>query len=96
MISCKQCGKQTEKLCNRFDCWNTEANIKAEKSRRAEVDPKIEQQQAVRAFPDNFHRVASWAQANGAMRPSDKDAIRKMASETVYAAMTYAAIARSL
>lgn len=96
MIACKQCGKRTEKLCLRFDCWNTEENLRDERNRRAEIDPKIEQQQAVRAFPANFHKVASWAQASGAMRPQDKDAIRRMASETVYAAMTYAAIARSL
>lgn len=95
-MSCRQCGKKTELLCARSDCWNTEINLKAARKLKAEVDPKVEQQQAVRAFPDNFHKVASWAQANGSMRPQDKDAIRRMASETVYAAMIYAAIARSL
>ena len=93
-MSCRQCGKKTELLCARSDCWNTPANLKI--VIKAEVDPKIEQQQAVRAFQDNFEKVSSWAQALGALRPSDKDAVRKMASETVYAAMTYAAIARSL
>ena len=95
-LSCKQCGKRTEKLCARFDCWNTEANLAVERRRRAEVDPKIAQKEAVLMFPAHFHAVASWAQANGAMRLQDKDAVRKMASETVYAAMVYAAIARSL
>ena len=83
-------------LCARSDCWNTEINLKSARKLKAEVDPKVEQQQAVRSFQDNFEKVASWAQSNGSMRPSDKDAVRKMASETVYAAMTYAAIARSL
>ena len=95
-MSCRQCGKKTELLCARSDCWNTEANLKAAKKLKAEVDPKIEQQQAVRAFNDNFHAVSSWAQAGGLIKPKDKEAVRKMASETVYAAMTYAAIARSL
>ena len=93
-MSCRQCGKKTEQLCARSDCWNTPANLKI--VIKAEADPKVAQQQAVRAFPDNFHKVSAWAQSNGSMRPSDKDAIRKMASETVYAAMVYAAIARSL
>lgn len=96
MISCKQCGKKTEKLCGRIDCWNTPMNLALERNRLATVDPKIAQQQAIRAFPANFHKVASWAQAIGALRPQDKDAVRKMAVETVNAAMTYAAIARSL
>ena len=95
-MSCRQCGKKTEQLCARSDCWNTEVNLKAARKLKPEVDPKLEQQQAARAFSDSFHKVASWAQANGAMRPQDKDAIRKRASETVYAAMCYAAIARSL
>ena len=93
-MSCRQCGKKTEQLCARSDCWNTAANLKI--VIKEDVDPKIAQKEAVRAFPDSFHKVASWAQANGAMRPQDKDSIRKMASETVYAAMCYAAIARSL
>jgi hypothetical protein len=93
-MSCRQCGKKTELLCARSDCWNTAINLKIVIN--AEVNPKIAQKEAVKGFPDSFHKVASWAQANGAMRPSDKDAIRKMASETVYAAMCYAAIARSL
>ena len=88
-MSCRQCGKKTEQLCARSDCWNTEANLKSARKLKAEVDPKIEQQQAVRAFPDNFHKVSAWAQANGALRLSDKDAIRHLARETVYAAMTY-------
>jgi hypothetical protein len=93
-MNCRQCGKKTEMLCARSDCWNTAANLKI--VIKEEIDPKIAQKEAVKGFPDSFHKVSSWAQANGAMRPSDKDAIRKMASETVYAAMTYAAIARSL
>jgi hypothetical protein len=93
-MSCRQCGKKTELRCARSDCWNTAANLKI--VIKAEVDTKIAQKEAVKRFPDSFHKVSSWAQANGAMRPSDKDAVRKMASETVYAAMTYAAIARSL
>ena len=93
-MSCRQCGKKTELLCARSDCWNTAANLMI--IIKAEIDPKIAQKEAVRGFADSFHKVASWAQANGSMRPSDKNAIRKMASETVYAAMTYAAIARSL
>ena len=95
-MSCRQCGKKTELLCARSDCWNTESNLKAARKINPEVELKIVQQQAVHAFPANFEKVTAWAQANGSMRPSDKDAIRKMASETVYAAMTYAAIARSL
>ena len=93
-MSCRQCGKKTEVLCARSDCWNTAANLKI--VIKDDVDPKIAQKEAVKGFADSFHKVAFWAQANGAMRPSDKDAIRKMASETVYAAMCYAAIARSL
>jgi hypothetical protein len=93
-MSCRQCGKKTEQLCARADCWNTATNLKI--VIKAEVDPKVAQKEAVRGFADSFHKVASWAQANGAMRTQDKDAIRKMASETVYAAMCYAAIARSL
>ena len=93
-MSCRQCGKKTEVLCARSDCWNTAANLKI--VIKEEVDPKIAQKEAVKGFADSFHKVSSWAHANGAMRPQDKDAIRKMASETVYAAMTYAAIARSL
>jgi hypothetical protein len=93
-MSCRQCGKKTEQLCARSDCWNTAANLKI--IFKEEVDPKIAQKEAVKGFADSFHKVSSWAQANGSMRPQDKDAIRKMASETVYAAMTYAAIARSL
>jgi hypothetical protein len=40
--------------------------------------------------------VSAWAEKTGAQRPQDRDAIRRMAKETVYSAMTYAAIARSL
>ena len=93
-MSCRQCGKKTEQLCARSDCWNNAANLKI--IIKAEVDPKIAEEEAVKGFADSFHKFASWAQANGAMRPQDKDAIRKMASETVYAAMCYAAVARSL
>ena len=93
-MSCRQCGKKTEQLCERSDCWNTPANLKI--VIKAEVDPKLAEKAAVAQFQQNFHKVASWAQANGSMRPIDKDAIKKMASKTVYAAMTYAAIARSL
>ena len=95
-MSCRQCGKKTELLCARSDCWNTEANLKSARKLKAEVDPKLAEKAAVAQFQQNFHKVSSWAQALGSMRPQDKDAIRKMASETVYAAMTYAAIARSL
>ena len=51
---------------------------------------------AVMAFSQNFDKVSEWAEKNGAQRPQDREAIRKMAQETVHAAMTYAAIARSL
>jgi hypothetical protein len=56
----------------------------------------VAEKEAVAQFQQNFHAVSSWAQAGGLIKPKDKDAVRKMASETVYAAMTYAAIARSL
>ena len=96
-ISCKQCGRtEVERLCGRTDCWATETNLALERARKTVADIKVAQKAAVAAFPQNFHKVASWAQANGAIRPQDKDAIRKIASESVYAAMTYAAIARSL
>ena len=95
-MSCRQCGKKTELLCARADCWNTEVNLKAAKKLKPEVDPKVAEKEAVAQFQQNFHAVSSWAQAGGLIKPKDKDAVRKMASETVYAAMTYAAIARSL
>ena len=95
-MSCRQCGKKTELLCARSDCWNTESNLKAARKIDPEVKLKIAQQQAVRAFPANFETVTAWAVGIGAQRVADRADIRRMASETVRAAMTYAAIARSL
>jgi hypothetical protein len=98
-MNCRQCGKKTEQLCERSDCWATKTNLALERRRvRREVAKELRNDEnlAVAAFSQNFHAVSAWAQALGALRPQDKDAIRKMASVTVYAAMTYAAIARSL
>ena len=95
-MSCRQCGKKTELLCARSDCWNTEANLKAARRLKEESDQKIVQQQAVRAFPANFETVTAWAVSIGAQRVVDRADIRRMGSETVRAAMSYAAIARSL
>ena len=98
-LSCKQCGKRTDKLCARSDCWATETNIAVETARRAKEVAKANkepQRIAVLQFPQNFDKVSAWAEKTGAQRPQDRDAIRRMAKETVYSAMTYAAIARSL
>jgi len=95
-MTCRQCGKKTELLCARSDCWNTEANLKSLKKLKEESDQKIVQQQAVRAFPANFEAVTAWAVGIGAQRVADRADIRRMGSETVRAAMSYAAIARSL
>ena len=98
-LSCKQCGKRTDKLCARSDCWATEANIAVETTRRAkEVAPanKEPQRIALLQFPQNFDKVSAWAERIGSQRKADRDAVRKMAKETVYSAMVYAAIARSL
>ena len=95
-MSCRQCGKKTELLCARPDCWNTESNLKAARKLKEESDQKIVQQQAVRAFSANFETVTAWAVGIGAQRVADRADIRRMGSETVRAAMTYAAIARSL
>jgi hypothetical protein len=57
---------------------------------------KEPQRIALLQFPQNFDKVSAWAERIGAQRPQDRDAIRKMAKETVYSVMTYAAIARSL
>ena len=95
-MSCRQCGKKTELLCARSDCWNTESNLKAAKKINPEVELKIAQQQAVRGFAANFEAVTAWAVGIGAQRVADRADIRRMGSETVRAAMSYAAIARSL
>jgi len=60
------------------------------------AESKDEQKLAVLQFPKNFDAVAAWAEKLGAQRKTDRDAVRKMAKETVYSAMTYASIARSL
>jgi len=57
---------------------------------------KESQRLALPQFPQNFDKVSAWAERTGAQRPQDRDAIRRMAKETVYSVMTYAAIARSL
>jgi len=95
-MTCRQCGKKTELLCARSDCWNTEINLKAARKLKEESDQKIVQQQAVRAFSANFETVTAWAVSIGAQRVADRADIRRMGSETVRAAMSYAAIARSL
>jgi len=98
-LSCKQCGKRTNKLCARSDCWATEANLAMEVARRAKeiaLANKGPQRIALLQFPQNFDKVSAWAERTGAQRPQDRDAIRRMAKETVYSVMTYAAIARSL
>ena len=86
-------------MCARSDCWNTEKNTAMETARRAKEVAKANkepQRIAVLQFPQNFDKVSAWAEKTGAQRPQDRDAIRRMAKETVYSAMTYAAIARSL
>ena len=98
-LSCKQCGKRASSVCARSDCWSTEANIAVEVARRNKevaAENRDEQKLAVLQFPQNFDKVSAWAESKGAQRPQDRDAIRRMAKETVYSAMTYAAIARSL
>ena len=98
-LSCKQCGKRTSDVCARSDCWNTEANIAVETTRRAKevaAETRDEQKLAVLQFPQNFDAVSAWAERTGAQRPQDRDAIRRMAKETVYSVMAYATIARSL
>jgi len=98
-LSCKQCGKRTSTMCARADCWNTEANLAMEIARRDKeiaLKNKEPQRLALLQFPQNFDKVSAWAESKGAQRPQDRDAIRRMAKETVYSAMTYAAIARSL
>lgn len=95
--TCRQCGKRTTVLCGRADCWNTEANLAMEASRRKRHEV-IEQQKrdAVKNFPQNFVAVTAWAERTGAQRFQDREVIRRMAKETVKAAEIYAAIARSL
>ena len=86
-------------MCARSDCWSTETNLAVETTRRAKevaAENRDEQKLAVLQFPQNFDKVSAWAEKTGAQRPQDRDAIRRMAKETVYSAMTYAAIARSL
>ena len=98
-LSCKQCGKRASSVCARSDCWSTEANITVETARRAKevaTENRDEQKLAVLQFPQNFDAVAAWAENLGAQRKTDRDAVRRMAKETVYSAMVYAAIARSL
>ena len=98
-LSCKQCGKRTSTMCARSDCWNTEKNLAMETARRAKevaLANKEPQRIALLQFPQNFDAVSAWAERTGAQRPQDRDAIRRMAKETVYSVMTYAAIARSL
>ncbi len=98
-LSCRQCGKRTSAMCARSDCWNTEKNLAVEVARRAKevaVADKEPQRIALLQFPQNFDKVSAWAESKGAQRPQDWNAIRRMAKETVYSVMTYAAIARSL
>ena len=98
-LSCKQCGKRTSAMCARSDCWNTEKNHAVETARRSKevaLKNKEPQRIALLQFPQNFDAVSAWAENKGAQRPQDRDAVRKMAKETVYSVMTYAAIARSL
>ena len=86
-------------MCGRSDCWATEANIDLENTRRAKevaLANKEPQRLALLQFPQNFDKVSEWAERTGAQRPQDRDAIRKMAKETIYSVMTYATIARSL
>ena len=86
-------------MCARSDCWNTEKNTAMETARRAKEVAKANkepQRIAVLQFPQNFDAVSAWAERTGAQRPQDRDAIRRMAKETVYSVMTYAAIARGL
>jgi hypothetical protein len=86
-------------MCARADCWNTEKNLAMETARRSKevaLANKEPQRIALLQFPQNFDKVSAWAERAGAQRPQDRDAIRRMAKETVYSVMTYAAIARSL
>jgi hypothetical protein len=86
-------------MCGRSDCWNTEANIAVEVTRRAKEVAKAGGnvgKAAVAAFNSNFNKVSEWAEKIGAQRPLDRDVIRRMGRETVRAAEVYAAIARSL
>jgi hypothetical protein len=86
-------------MCARADCWNTEKNLAMETTRRSKevaLANKEPQRIALLQFPQNFDKVSAWAESKGAQRPQDRDAIRRMAKETVYSVMTYAAIARSL
>ena len=98
-LSCKQCGKRASSVCARSDCWNTEKNLAMETARRAKevaAENRDEQKLAVLQFPQNFDAVAAWAEKIGAPRKTDRDAVRRMAKESVYSAMVYAAITRSL
>ena len=98
-LSCRQCGKRASSVCARSDCWSTETNLAVETTRRAKevaAENRDEQKLAVLQFPQNFDAVAAWAERIGSQRKTDRDAVRKMAKETVYSAMTYAAISRSL
>jgi hypothetical protein len=68
----------------------------ARRAKEVAAESRDEQKLAVLQFPQNFDKVVAWAERTGAQRKTDRDAVRKMAKETVYSAMTYAAIARSL
>jgi len=68
----------------------------ARRAKEVAAESKDEQKLAVLQFPKNFDAVAAWAENLGAQRKTDRDEVRRMAKETVYSAMTYAAIARSL
>ena len=63
---------------------------------RPYTENRDEQKLAVLQFPQNFDKVSAWAERIGSQRKTDRDAVRRMAKETVYSVMTYAAIARSL
>jgi hypothetical protein len=68
----------------------------ARRDKEVAAENQDEQKLAVLQFPQNFDKVSAWAERTGAQRPQDRDAVRKMAKETVYSVMTYASIARSL
>jgi len=68
----------------------------ARRDKEVALANKEPQRIALLQFPQNFDKVSAWAERTGAQRPQDRDAIRRMARETIYATMTYAAIARSL
>ncbi len=93
---CKQCGKPTDQLCSRSDCFNTPTNVALEHRRTAQVEQRVAEKQAVEEFGYNFNKVTAWAWEVKAIKLTDVPAIHKMAKETVNAAMCYAAIARSL